>query len=310
MYGRYCALFLGLVGCALAAMAGVNLFIDPYGLKDHNTLAPDRAALAEHKNDRLFRLIGFKFQPRSIVLLGDSRTKNLSEDYFAQQGVEVRNLGYNAGTLREAIQTFWFAVKYAHLNCVIIGVPFNTWSDADGSNLVQSAESFIDHPAMYYLNAEILATSIDSVVRKVRGDTSINSAPPMSRDSFWSYQLEYTAPSYYQRWRPPNRLRGKLQELVRYCAAHGIKVVFLIPPTHVDLQARIPMYGLQLSHRDYLATLRSMGQVLDYDVDCAMTRNASNFLDPFHTAPEVNRLLVADIVRRVGLVAVNYRASQ
>lgn len=39
-------------------MVSVNRFVEPYGLKRHNTLALDQAALAERQNDRLFRLRG------------------------------------------------------------------------------------------------------------------------------------------------------------------------------------------------------------------------------------------------------------
>lgn len=285
----------------LAVIGGWNLLVDPFGLTGWNLLGLEQAALSERHNDRLARLARFSVEPRPIVLLGDSRTRNLSEKYFADLGLDVSNLGYSGGSLYEAIESFWFAVDRIHPDHVVFGVPFNTWSEVNNTDLVATSVGLIEHPSTYFFNLHVFGLSTTNVVHSLRHEVKADLVPAMSRDEFWKYELETGAPSLFARWQRPQELRRKLVQIVRYSKSHGIDLVFFIPPTHVELQAVISRFGLEAEHDDYLAFLRSLGPVIDYDTDSPLTRDRANFNDPFHVTPAVNRFLVADLARRARL---------
>lgn len=298
MYKAYIALVLGIVAALCVCTAAVNWIVDPFGLSGRNYLALDRQYLAERTNDRLAGLIRFRAQPQPTVLLGDSRTKNLSEEYFAQQGLPVSNLAYGGGTLAEAIDTFWFVVEHTRPERVVIGLPFNLWSDANDHTIVPAARRLVEHPATYYFNLDILRLSLTTLVRNAVGSARPTSKPDMGSEEFWKYQLDYNARSFYLRWRKPRSLEKRLQELARYCDLHAIELTFIIPPTHVELQAKVVEYGLRGEFAEYMRTLRALGPVIDYD-DLEQTRERRYFLDPFHGTPELSRAVAADLVRRL-----------
>jgi hypothetical protein len=298
VYQRYIAFVLGLVAALSLVTAAINRLVDPFGVAAGNALGLDRQYLAERSNDRLAALLRYRRQPQPTVLLGDSRTKNLSEEYFAQQGLAVSNLAYGGGTLAEAIDTFWFVVEHGQPRQVVIGLPFNLWSDANDHTLVPAARGLVEHPATYYFNLDILRLSLTTLARNALGSTRPDSVPPMSSEEFWRYQLEYNARSFYLRWRKPQHLEQRLKEVVRYCDGHAIQLAFIIPPTHVELQEKIAEYGLRGQFSEYMRTLHALGTVIDYD-GLAQTRDRRFFSDPFHGTPELSRQVAGDLVQRL-----------
>src|SRR5262245_22263840 len=110
-YRRYLRWFFCLFASGCLAVAGVNRLIDPFNLSGNPVVNLPQEKLAEHANDRLARLTKFANGSQRVVVLGDSRAKNLTEWQFQQQGLAVSNLAYGGGTLYEAIDTFWYATR-------------------------------------------------------------------------------------------------------------------------------------------------------------------------------------------------------
>ena len=57
---------------------------------------------------------------------------------------------------------------------------------------------------------------------------------------------------------------------------------FVIPPTHVDLQAQAAAYGLGDEFAEYRCELATLAEVIDFDFPSPLTRDARNFKDPYH----------------------------
>jgi len=121
----------------------------------------------------------------------------------------------------------------------------------------------------------------------------------MSRDAFWTFQLESSAAGFYGRWREPKALRRLFEEFVDYCHKSSIDLIIIAPPTHVDLQQRVSAFHLEAAHRAYLNTMKSSGRFLDFDTDNLITNDRANFDDPFHAHPDVMRSVVREIVEDV-----------
>jgi hypothetical protein len=116
---------------------------------------------------------------------------------------------------------------------------------------------------------------------------------------YWRYQLDYNARAYYERWQKPDRLRGLFLGLADECRRRGIRLLLIVPPTHVDLQRMIPLYHLNAEHTQYLLLLRDTAETLDFDQVNSTTIDRTKFGDPFHTLPAVNRGLVGQIAERL-----------
>jgi hypothetical protein len=296
---RYLRWLLGVAAGLVAFVGAFNFVVDPYDLAGRNLLHLSQSQLSQIRNDRLVEIARFNRDPRNILVLGDSRGQALTEQYFAERGFAVSNLAYGGGTIYEAIDTFWFAVGRVEVKEIVFVVPFNSWSESDRGNLVKNAVDLVDHPAKYYANADILRASLANLSANLLGNVHGTQAPPMTKDAFWRYQLDYNARSYYERWQKPEQLRTLFLGLANECIRRNIRLLFVVPPTHVDLQQLIGRYNLQAEHVDYLRLLHSTARTLDFDVVNAITTDRSKFGDPFHALADVNRSVVEAIAERL-----------
>src|SRR5437016_1618459 len=294
-HSRYVRLLLATTLASLALVAAINFFVYPYNVTCLNLLHLTQTQLSDRRNDRLLSLARFNRLPRSVVILGDSRAKNLPEAYFYRYGLPVRNLGYGGGTIYEGIDTFWFAVSRTRVTDVVFVISFNSWSEVDSNNLVSAATQLLNRQWKYYLNWDVFLAAVSNLAANLFGQTRVDTSPPMSRTAFWRHQLEYNAASYYARHERPDRLLRRFLEMTSYCHSHGIHLLFVVPPTHRDLQLLIRAYHLESERERFLGLLRASGDLMDFDVASSFTDDARNFVDPFHTTPALSDWLAARI---------------
>ena len=62
--------------------------------------------------------------------------------------------------------------------------------------------------------------------------------------------------------------------------------MFIIPPTHVDLQREVSAYGLLAEERRFKDDLKALAKTVDLDYDCEFSRDRKNFIDPYHVASD------------------------
>jgi hypothetical protein len=77
-------------------------------------------------------------------------------------------------------------------------------------------------------------------------------------------------------------------------------VVFLIPPTHIELQRALEPFGLKEEFDTYRRELSKLAPVLDFDFANALTNDRSAFSDPYHLTEETARRVVRAIALREG----------
>jgi hypothetical protein len=289
------------VSIPLALVFAVNFVVDPFSYRQQNLVHLVQDELSEHSHDRLYRLARFRHRPKTIVLLGDSRMQSMKEAYFSELGVDVANLAYGGGTLFEAIETFWFVINVRQPTHVIIGLPFNLWSEANDGGRVAEAIDLLRRPLYYYLSYYVLGVSMRNAWRNIIGDITVHLEPPESRAGFWDRQLGPGIAGFYARWREPLRLRHDFEEVVTYCRQHGIRVSLIIPPSHVALQRKVAEYGLEGEYQKYLKALSEAGDLLNLDVPSARNADPANFGDPFHAKPHVMREVTEEVVKALGL---------
>ena len=86
-----------------------------------------------------------------------------------------------------------------------------------------------------------------------------------------------------------------MEEIKKYCSNNNIKLIFISPPTHVDLQNKINQYNLNKEYILYKEYLKSTGILLDYDVANDITQNSKNFNDPYHFSEGIARAIAKDV---------------
>jgi len=75
----------------------------------------------------LWKMPAFARHPASNLLLGDSRMDALKSERVKElTGTDYFNLAYGGATIREIIESFWFASRHASVSRVYIGINFQS----------------------------------------------------------------------------------------------------------------------------------------------------------------------------------------
>jgi hypothetical protein len=292
----YLSWLLTIILGSVSTVTGTNYIIDPYHFNNMTSLDLDDD-IALRRNYRLYKMTQFISHPKPRIILGDSRGDSLSERLFFEEGLsDIYNFSYGGATFTDILDTFWFAERHASLKTVIIELPFNIYSATSVSTFTSEAEDAIGEPILYYMNPSVFKTSALQLYNRFAGVPVEIEKPLQSRDDFWSFQLKETTRGFYGNWVFPQRSLEKLQAIASYCQSKNIRLIFVIPPTHVELQHQVQAYGLDEQYASYKRDLSQLGQVLDYDHESELTTDRANFRDPYHFTPRVAKIMVKNIV--------------
>lgn len=246
-------------------------------------------------NPRLAKWIKFKKHPSEIIILGDSRSDQLKASYFEENLKEpVVNLSYGGGTLSEMIETFKEIVKIKRIKKVYIGISFNLYNARNSMNLVPEAiETSGSIPA--YLSSKFCIRASMEYLKAITSNQSEIESPPFTKDEFWDYQLYSAAANFYRAYSYPQEYFNGLKSVSDYCFENNIKLIFVIPPTHIQLQKRIHDFQLTDQEKKFKSDLKQLGDVFDYDYPSELTNSKLNFVDPFHSIDSISRIVVNEI---------------
>jgi len=234
----------------------------------------------------LWKSIQFLKDPRPNLLLGDSRMDLVSVSTVEQlTGERYFNFSYGGGTIPEMVDTFWFADRHVELHKVFIGIGFINFNRFQNMNRFTESSAILKNPLLYLTNRIVAKAAVYAVLSQIRGAPLAIEKPPMDREAFWRHQLGPATAAHYNRFKyPPEHLEA-LRKVAARCAEEGIQLTFVIPPSHVELQAKIAEFGLTKLADRFRRDLRSLGRVVDFDFPNAYTRDRANFSDPYHFHP-------------------------
>jgi hypothetical protein len=285
---------------ALVLIGATNYVIDPFGMNAHFDLGLHRERVSRILNYRLYKTLEFRRNPRTSLVLGDSRCDLLRAEYFERAGRPgVYNMSFGGGTVSESIDAFWFAVEQTHLASVVICISFASYSEGHQTSRVPEAIDLLSSPLGYYLAPFTSKASFALVHERLTGTLLTEERPDMSHAEFWEHQLgPEVAGGALKRWRRPDILERRLAEVANYCRANGIALTFLIPPDHVDLQAKIDEFGLRSEYARMKERLASLAPLADFGRPSELTRDSGNYKDPFHLTPEAAERFVGELVRK------------
>jgi hypothetical protein len=284
--GRYLGhiwLRLGLFLAPILALVVLPVYyVDPFGVFAKPSLIPDpiRSQYAQQVNQVFWKLPAYNRDPAANILLGDSEMAQLPVQVLQTvTGQQYSNLAYGGGTLRESVSTFWFASRKVKLQKVLFGISFMEYNPYP-QDRVRQAEEITRHPAFYFSNPDVLETTAYDISDAVFHHPT-NLLPQVSKDAFWASQLEYLTKRYKTN-DPPQNLKDEIREIVEYCRTRNISITFVIPPQHIDAQRRVRELGVGDDYQQFKSDLKSTAAVYDCDIDSDLTRDKSNYADPFH----------------------------
>lgn len=275
---------------------GLVSIVDPFDFfgNGNDGLTQEEKEAVNKINYPLYQMLDFDYEPKDRILLGDSRTRAITDSIVGHcYPYQVANLAYGGGSVQEIINTFWHVDGQVSLKEVYIGVNFNLYNESYGMDRVSEAirlkESFLLYAGSKFVYRGLLALAKEHFFSK---DFPDDGTGGMDFDDFWSYQLNSSADNFYRMYAYPEGYYQALKGISAHCEEKGIKLVFFIPPTHTDLQDKIDEFNLREEEAKFKTDLNSLGEVLDFDIPSPITQNKSNFLDPFHVKGGVLKTVV------------------
>lgn len=276
----------------LCIIGGFNFIVDPYNVNCVFDFGLNKT-IADDENHRIWKLAKFynskeySNHMKQNLILGDSRGRRIDAKKIEEITGEIyTNLAYGGGTAYEMVDTFWHVVSQVPLQRVYFCMNFNLYNQYNHMNLVPEAINILSDPTHYYYSHFVSKTSWKLVSDKLER-VAHAAKPSMTREEFWEHQLNVSAKGFYGRYKYPEDLYLHLLKIRSYCEANNIEMVFIIPPTHTDLQARIRDFGLEKEEARFKDDLRHLGVVYDFDIDVPQNRNKENYADPFHAKANV-----------------------
>jgi hypothetical protein len=270
---------------------------DPFNFFSRHSLISEqiKEKTAALINPPLWKMNQFSRTPFENILLGDSRMGHLpTREIHSVSGQKYFDFSYGGASLREIVDTFWFAEKHAHLKNVVIGVNFSLYNERNVAARAGTYSQFCSNRLLYFVDHSVVKASILGAYADWFNQDLTFGVPRMSRQEFWESQLQ-KAERMYSSYERPKRYRAELGKITAYCQKNSLKCSFIIFPTHIDLQRLVETARLNKEYQEFKCDLARMTVTYDYDYQNDLTANASNFADPFHFTDSVGGELVREI---------------
>ena len=275
------------------------IVIDPFDYFDISHVFPEQAKIenAASLNSLIFNMLKEVHNPCENLIIGDSRAESLPLEQIEQiTGQRYFRLSANALKLNESIDLFYFANREKPLKRAVFTINFNEYNEYAYADRVSSVESMIHNPLIYIFDRSVAQASYYVVKASLTKERAFSSTPPMGPDEFWDYIVNVRGREHYERFRHPDDLYKRMQEMTTFAKKNDIEITFIIVPHHKDFQRRVREFGLI---DEYLRFKREMSQlgvrVVDYDYVNDITTVKSNFRDPLHYNEEIGKLIANEV---------------
>jgi hypothetical protein len=273
--------------------------VDPFNYLNWLHVIPEQVKKdnSASLNSLLFNMLKEVHDPCENLIIGDSRAEDLPLDYIEKiTGRRYFILGANALKLNESIDLFYFANRIKPVKRAVFTLNFNEFNEYAYADRVNGVESMIHNPLVYLFDGSVAQAGYYVVKSSLTGQQSVNSTPPMTRDAWWNYIVTVRGREHYERFRYPDALYKRIQEMVTFAKAQGTEIIFIMVPNHADFQKRVREFGLNDEYLEFKRDMSRLGvRVVDYDYLNNITTNRSDFRDPLHYNEEIGKLIANEV---------------
>ena len=284
-------------------------YADPFNFINTGVTAPVevKRPIANQLNPCFWKMNIYKHQPESNLLLGDSRMANIPTEMVEKTtGERYFNFAYGGASLREIIDSFWFAANHSRLRNVYLGLNLPVYNDYNITDRAKTYLTISENPTLYFVNRTVLESSLYVTYSYATGKDLKLGAPNVDKEAFWRHELDEVDANYFKNYVYPKHYLEELRKIAAFCKQQGIKLTFIIFPTHTDVQNLITRYGLDEFNQQFRTDLASLATVYDFDFPNQTTSNKENFADPDHAIAWVNELIVKEVWQGTVAVARRY----
>ena len=290
-----------LFAAPLLAWVLLIVVIDPFDYFDLSHAFPEKAKIenAAALNSLVFNMLKEVHNPCENLIIGDSRAGNLPlERIEKDSGRPYFLLSANALKLNESIDLFYFANRERSVRRAIFTINFNEYNEYAYADRVTSVESMIHNPLIYVFDRNVAQAAYYVVKASLTKQKAFSSVPPMGQEDFWNYIVTVRGREHYERFRHPDDLHKRFQEMAVFAKAHDIEITFIIVPHHADFQRRVREFGLIDEYLRFKLEMSQLGvRVIDYDYVNDITTVKSNFKDPLHYNEAIGDLIADEVFR-------------
>ncbi len=253
-------------------------------------------------------------QPANIIL-GDSRMANLNLDYIKEiTGEDYTMLGFGGATMYECVELFWFATEHTTLKKVVFGASWYGMRGSENLDRLHALEKQAANPFAFtsYFNYWLEAANALKWKTKNLLGTALHKPEwieyPEDPTAFVPQDIPHEQGDYYrldleayamEKIYPgcenamfSDTLLRQFGEVIDYCEAHDIELVFVFPPMHDSLFEMVTgplgIDAYRTRVKDYLC---ARATVIDMEFPNAYNRTDSNFYDGFHLVSEQKKVL-------------------
>mgnify|MGYP001593967187 FL=1 len=103
-------------------------------------------------------------------------------------------------------------------------------------------------------------------------------------------------PAFYSNYEYPTTYYEGLKEISNYCKENNIKLIFFVPPTHIEQQQSVINFDLAEEEVRFRDDIKKLGILYDFDYPNEKTKNKTNFSDPLHPNDSIREIVTQEIV--------------
>ncbi|MCK5344270.1 MAG: hypothetical protein KAR20_12740, partial [Candidatus Heimdallarchaeota archaeon] len=199
----------------------VTVLVDPFNYLNVSKLVDDsvKFEISQEVSPHMYKLLDFENNPRGKIVLGDSRSNGL---YHCMDSTQWANLAYGGGSLKEMVQSFWWAAEIQKLDTVLVGMDLNLYNKYNKRFYVEETIEAQNNFFSYAFNKNIFRSTymiLKSLVSKQK--ISINETS-MTKEEFWQFQLNETPEKFYKKITYPDNYYSNLLDISEYCSENNV----------------------------------------------------------------------------------------
>lgn len=113
----------------------------------------------------------------------------------------------------------------------------------------------------------------------------------------FDHQVRKNAAATWRSFSFSEQFWSYLVEISLWCKQNNVTLVFVIPPTIVEMQTRTVEFGYGALNHSFRERLTKLATVVDFDFDSPLTRDLTRFTDAYHFNYKASKLIVGEITQ-------------
>ncbi|MHC1778248.1 MAG: hypothetical protein AB9834_22805 [Lentimicrobium sp.] len=296
-------LFLFLIPVILYVM--IIFIVDPYNFFNvfHVISDQDKFAVIQRTDESsprgniLWKVIRFKRDPVSKVIIGDSQGKDINVGLIEEiTGEKYFNFCFPGASFNTMFETFWFTAQHVKLEKVYFQVAFMNYNAEREYDLFHFAQDYLSSPHQYFTTKEIFFDAVANIAWVTTRNPWIVSRsyeflPPDKMEDLAQFRLNL----FFSKHAYPDSYLAEFQKIRKYCDDNDIELCFFILPVYEGVDRHLLKVGLDDEKQRFKKDMKSLGTVIDLDLLTEIKANRDNFFDYFHP----NLTMMDSLVRKV-----------